>query len=120
MLKINCARWNHTQEFLREEALRAGHPRTRERLMALSEISQGKSATKVGKQTKRNPQTVMEWVHRYNQEGLAALNYQRSGGRNPFFQKESDKKSVARLKRHYSPQPSHHKKEKLNLNHAGL
>ena len=91
MLKVNCARWSHSQELLREEALKAEHPRTRERLMALYEITQGSSATQVGKQTNRNPQTIMEWVHRYNREGITALKYQRSGGRNPFFLKQSKK-----------------------------
>ena len=46
--------------------------------MALYEITNGSSATQVGKQTNRNPQTIMEWVHRYNQEGITALKYQRS------------------------------------------
>ena len=91
MLKVDYVRWNQSKELLRTKALTAEHPRTRERLMALYEISEGKSATKVAKQTKRNPQTVMEWVHRYNQEGLKALLYQRSGGRNPFFPKQCDK-----------------------------
>ncbi len=91
MLKVDCTRWNQSREILREEALAAEHPRTRERLMALYEISEGKSATIVGKQTNRNPQTVMKWVHRYNQEGITALLYQRSGGRNPFFLKQSEK-----------------------------
>ncbi|MEO1339949.1 MAG: helix-turn-helix domain-containing protein, partial [Cyanobacteria bacterium J06635_13] len=79
------------QEILRKEAMMAQHPRTRERLMALYEISEGKSATRVGKQTRRNPQTVMSWVHRYNQEGLEALKYQKTGGRCPFFPKQSNK-----------------------------
>ena len=83
MLKVDYVRWNQSKERLRTEALAAEHPRTRERLMALSEISEGKSATKVAKQTNRNPQTIMEWVHRYNKKGLKALLYQRSGGRNP-------------------------------------
>lgn len=91
MLKVDCARWNQSRELLREEALAAQHPRTRERLMALYEISEGKSATVVGKQTKRNPQTVMSWVHRYNREGTTALLYQHSGGRTPFFLKQSEK-----------------------------
>ena len=65
MLKVDCARWNQSRELLREEALAAEHPRTRERLMALYEITNGSSATQVGKQTNRNPQTIMEWVHRY-------------------------------------------------------
>ena len=41
MLKVNCARWGQSKELLREEALKAEHPRTRERLMALYEISEG-------------------------------------------------------------------------------
>ncbi len=92
MLKVDCARWNQSRELLREEALAAEHPRTRERLMALYEITKGSSATQVGKQTNRNPQTIMEWVHRYNREGITALLYQRSGGRNPFFPKRFKKR----------------------------
>ena len=91
MLKVDYARWNQSTEVLREEALAAKHPRTRERLMALYEISEGKSATQIGKKTKRNPQTVMKWVHLYNREGLSALKYQRSGGRPPFFPQHSEK-----------------------------
>lgn len=68
---------------VREEALKAEHIRTRERLMALYEISEGKSATLVAKETKRHPETVMKWVHHYNQEGLGVLQYQRTGGRKP-------------------------------------
>ena len=92
MLKVKCELWNQNQEILRQEALKAKHPRTRERLMALYEISEGKSATSVGKQSKRNPQTVMKWVHKYNQEGLTALKYQHSGGRPPFLTEQSEKK----------------------------
>jgi transposase len=99
MLKVKCEVWKQSREILRKEALAAKHLRTRERLMALYEISAGKSATKVGKETKRNPQTVMEWVHRYNQEGLAALKYQRTGGKTPFLAKQSKKLSEIELKK---------------------
>jgi transposase len=85
MLKVDCERWNQSLETLREEALRAQHPRTRERLMALYEICGGKNATQIGKDTGRNPQTIMEWVHRYNDRGLEALIYQRTGGCLPLF-----------------------------------
>ncbi len=61
MLKVNCTRWSHSKELLREEALKAEHIRTRERLMALYEISEGKSATLVAKETKRHPETVISW-----------------------------------------------------------
>ncbi|HAC63756.1 MAG TPA: hypothetical protein DCF68_09500 [Cyanothece sp. UBA12306] len=83
MLKVKFELWNQSPEQLREDSLKAEHPRTRERLMALYEISRGQSATQVAKQTKRNPQTVMEWVHKYNQDGPFALNYQHSGGHPP-------------------------------------
>ncbi|WP_409978142.1 hypothetical protein [Leptolyngbya sp. PCC 6406] len=38
----------------------------------------------MARDSKRNPQTVMEWVHRYNNSGPKALAYQRSGGHPPF------------------------------------
>jgi len=63
MLRVDYGRWAQTAQMLREQALTATHPRSRERLMALYEISQGKSATKVGQETKRHPQTIMGWVH---------------------------------------------------------
>jgi transposase len=53
--------------------------------MALYEISQGKSATKVGQETKRHPQTIMGWVHQYNTEGSGRLVYQHSGGHPPLY-----------------------------------
>ena len=70
---------------LRKEALEAAHPRTRERLLALYDITQGVSATQVAKRTHRNPQTVMDWVHRYNNEGSKALVYRHTGGYPPLY-----------------------------------
>lgn len=84
MLQVQCEKWHQTPESLREEALKADHSRTRERLLALYEITQGQSASQVARHSKRNPQTVMEWVHRYNNSGSKALAYQRSGGHPPF------------------------------------
>ncbi|MBW4471231.1 MAG: helix-turn-helix domain-containing protein [Stenomitos rutilans HA7619-LM2] len=83
MLKVNLERWQHSPERLREQAFSAHHARTRERVLALYEISQGKSATQIGWQTGRNPQTIMDWVHRYNQGGLESLVYHRTGGHPP-------------------------------------
>jgi len=38
MLRVQTAEWDEPPETLREYALRANHPRTRERFMALYEI----------------------------------------------------------------------------------
>ena len=83
MLKVELSKWGHSAAELREIALSAEHPRSRERLLALYEICAGKSATAVGRASGRNPQTVMEWVHRYNDQGIDALLYRHTGGHPP-------------------------------------
>ncbi len=89
MLTVNYHQWNQTVEQLREMSLTAVHPRTRERFMALYEICLGKSATRVGQDTQRNPQTIMDWVHRYNQRGPEALTFRQTGGHPPVLSKDA-------------------------------
>ena len=68
-------------------ALNAAHARSRERFLALHDIAEGACATQVAGRTGRHPQTVMGWLHAYNEHGPEALSYQRTGGRPPFAQK---------------------------------
>jgi Winged helix-turn helix len=84
MLHVDCDRWGQTPEDLRQLATSAAHQRTRERFLALYEITQASCATQVAARTRRHPQTVMEWLHLYNTHGPEALTFQRSGGRPPF------------------------------------
>jgi hypothetical protein len=84
MLHVDCVRWGHTPEDLRRLATSAPHQRTRERFLALYEITQESCATRVAARTRRHPQTVMEWLHLYNARGPEALAYRRTGGRPPF------------------------------------
>ena len=93
MLRVNYVRWGQTVEGLRELAMTAAHPRTRERYWALYEVAQDLSATVVAEGGGRNPQTVMKWVHRYNAQGPEALVYRRSGGR-PLFARKSNVRST--------------------------
>jgi len=83
MLCVEYARWDQTPADLRELAMSASHPRTRERFLALYEITQESCATRVAAQARRHPQTVMEWLHLYNTRGPEALVYQHTGGRPP-------------------------------------
>ena len=83
MLRVEFARWGQTPADLRELAMSASHPRTRERFLALYEITQESCATRIAERTHRHPQTVMEWLHLYNTGGPEALTYQRTGGRPP-------------------------------------
>ena len=84
MLRVDCARWDQTPEDLRRLATSAPHQRTRERFLALYEVTQESCATRVAARTRRHPQTVMEWLHLDNTRGPEALAYQRTGGRPPF------------------------------------
>ena len=85
MLRVDCARWGGTAEDLRHLAMSAPHARTRERALALFDITQHSCATQVAGRTGRRAHTVMDWVHAYNQGGPAALAFRRTGGRRPFF-----------------------------------
>ena len=87
MLRVDHARWDQTPADLRELAMSAPHPRTRERFLALYEITQESCATRVAERTRRHPQTVLEWLHLYNTRGPEALTYQRTGGRPPFVRR---------------------------------
>lgn len=89
MLQICCEKWGQTVDSLREQALNSPHPRTRERFLALFEITCGKNATQISRETGRNHQTVMGWVHRYNQTGPESLWYRRTGGSLPLFVQKS-------------------------------
>ena len=79
MLRVEFARWDQTPADLRELAMSASHLRTRERFLALYEITQESCATRIAERTHRHPQTVMEWLHLYNTRGPEALAYQRTG-----------------------------------------
>jgi hypothetical protein len=84
VLQVDHQRWDQTVADLRHLALSAAHPRSRERFLALHEIAEGGCATAVAERTGRRAQTVMGWLHAYNEHGPEALTYQRTGGRPPF------------------------------------
>ena len=64
MLSVDHARWNQTPEDLRRLAMSAPHHRTRERFLALHDITRAsRGATQVAMRTGRHPQTVMGWLH---------------------------------------------------------
>src|SRR4051812_50004995 len=80
VLRVDLARWGQTPEDLRHLALSAPHARTRERALALFDITQHRCATQVALRTGRRAHTVMDWVHAYNAQGPDALAFRRTGG----------------------------------------
>jgi len=84
MLRVDYDRWGQTPEDLRHLATSAPHQRTRERFLALYEVTQASCATQVAARPQRHPQTVMEWLHLDTTHGPEALIVRRTGGRPPF------------------------------------
>ena len=106
MLRVDHQRWDQTVADLRHLALTAAHPRSRERFLALHEIADGGCATAVAERTARRAQTVMGWLHAYNDHGPEALTYQRSGGRPPFA-RTSPPRLASRFVLHNAKPPVH-------------
>ena len=85
MLQVNCQSWGEDSQYLRDLGLNLPHKRSRERFLALYDISLGKNAAQISKETGRHHQTIISWVHKYNNEGAESLFYKRSEGRLPLF-----------------------------------
>jgi transposase len=88
MIQPDTAKWGQTLADLRRLAVEAGHPRTRERFLALYMIgSHRTNASQWSAEIGRDDNTVIGWVHTYNSDGPEALTYQGTGGRPPFLAK---------------------------------
>jgi transposase len=86
MVRVEMGKWKQTLEDLRRAALHAPHARTRERFQALYLIASGAyNATSCAVHIGRQDETVLAWVHRYNEHGPDALSYRRTGGRAPLL-----------------------------------
>ena len=86
MLKPDLCKWNQTLSDLQRLSIEADHVRSRERFQAMYMIASGQSnASRGAIETGRQNQTVMSWVHAYNESGPEALHYQKTGGRAPLF-----------------------------------
>jgi hypothetical protein len=86
MIRPDFAKWGQTPQDIYQLSLQATHARTRERFQALYMIgTQQCHATEWAQRIGRRNQTVMGWVHTYNQQGPQRLDYRRTGGRVPLF-----------------------------------
>src|SRR4051795_6707491 len=86
MVRVDVARWGQTLDDLRAASLAAPHQRSRERFLALYLIASGQfNATTCAEHVGRADDTVLAWVHRYNEAGPDALTFRKTGGRAPPF-----------------------------------
>ena len=93
MVRPDFEKWNQKAEDIRRLSIEAEHPRSRERFQALYIIgSEQENASQWAKDIKRQKQTVLGWVHRYNKYGLDSIPYQHTGGQQPKLSKAEKKR----------------------------
>ena len=86
MVRVEMPKWGQTLEDLRRASVHATHRRSRERFQALYLIASGQfNATTCAAHIGRQDETVLGWVHRYNECGPDALTYRRTGGHAPLL-----------------------------------
>src|SRR4051794_22225806 len=95
MVSVEMGKWEQTLEDLRRGSLHAPHARTRERFQALYLIASGAyNATACAAHIGRHDETVLAWVHDYNEHGPDAMSYRRTGGRAPLYVRRTRSDSV--------------------------
>jgi len=94
MVRPDFQKWDQSVEDIRRLSVEAEHQRSRERFQALYMIGSGQhNASQWAEKINRRPQTVLEWVHGYNQNGPGSIHYQHSGGRQPKLIEAEKKRS---------------------------
>jgi len=58
---------------LRREAARSRDPRAARRMLAIALVLEGRTRTEAAETCGMDRQTLRDWVHRYNDEGLTGL-----------------------------------------------
>jgi transposase len=80
---ITVTRTEHTAGELREFAAKGRDAAQVRRLLAIALILEGRSRTEAAQHSGMDRQTLRDWVHHYNAEGIAGLSSRRSPGRTP-------------------------------------
>ena len=94
MIRPDFQKWVQSAEDIQRLSIEAEHVRSRERFQALYMIGTGQAnASQWAKQIKRRKQTVLAWIHRYNEKGPTGIKYQHSGGRSVKLNEAEKKRS---------------------------
>ena len=83
MTAVAITRTDLGADQLRAEAGRAKSPAVVRRLLALAQVLDGIDRETAAKTCGMDRQTLRDWVHRYNTEGVAGLSSRKAAGRKP-------------------------------------
>jgi transposase len=82
---IEITRKDHSAVELREAASRTADGAQVRRLLAIALVLEGRSRSEAAEQCGMDRQTLRDWVHRYNEAGIAGLETRHGKGREPFL-----------------------------------
>src|SRR5215210_7087017 len=89
---------------LRREAGRCRDARAARRMLALALVLDGASRENAARHAGMDRQTLRDWVHRYNEEGLAGLHDRRRPGPKPRLTPEQEAELAAEVERGPDPE----------------
>jgi|SRR5205823_4811815 transposase len=95
-IPVAITRAEHGPAELRSAAARAGDGASTRRMLALALVLEGRSRTEAARSCGMDRQTLRDWVHRFNAEGLAGLSDRRRSGRRPRLTAEQEAE-IARI-----------------------
>ena len=79
-MTVSVTRTDHTAEALRRHAAGSGDAAVVRRLLALALVLDGGKRADAARLAGMDRQTLRDWVHRYNTDGLAGLEDRHGGG----------------------------------------
>jgi transposase len=85
---VEITRHDHSAADLRKLAGKCGDAEVVRRLLAIAAVLDGSSRTEAARHHGMDRQTLRDWAHRYNGEGIAGLASRQSPGRAPVLSKE--------------------------------
>src|ERR671932_2385779 len=88
---------------LRREAKRCRDAAAARRMLALALVLEGGSRAEAARHAGMDRQTLRDWVHRYNAEGLAGLRDRRRPGRKPRLTAEQEAELATAVERGPDP-----------------
>jgi transposase len=89
---------------LRGEARRCRNAAAARRMLALALVLEGASREEAARHAGMDRQTLRDWVHRYNEEGLAGLHDRRRPGPKPRLTPEQEAELTAEVERGPDPE----------------
>lgn len=98
MVAVAITRMDYTAQGLRAAAKRSDDVAAARRMLALALVLEGKSRSEAATSCGMDRQSLRDWVHRYNAEGLDALHNRTAPGAKPRLSPEQER-AVAELVR---------------------